>query len=405
MFHYWKAIFQIAWVMSFRASSFSVSILRIAAITLAISLAVMLSTLALVSGFQSTISGKLYAIWGNYRVLPTTSNNESMGEYYGFERNMDLEQSLNKAHIKYDIFSSVFVICQTTLGAEGMVMKSFFKSNRWDEFLVEKINEPMDTTAYTIHISKTFATQYKLKLGDALYIHSAANTPTNTRIRKMKITGIYHTGILEYDKKVIHCPTHILQKMHILGIGGYEVFLSPHTHFEEREKLNHLFYTMPIEWSGIAIEKLLPDLFDWIEYAKSTEYLFVSILSILIFMNLVTSFLLFVVDRSKMIGVLLAIGYSKTIIRKIIFVCGFLWSMVGMSVGIVLSLLFLWGQKKFGWIQLNAEVHYLELAMVDINVQDWLIVIVCVWLVCMLGLWMPAYIASRFNPGKILRFN
>jgi lipoprotein-releasing system permease protein len=109
--------------------------------------------------------------------------------------------------------------------------------------------------------------------------------------------------------------------------------------------------------------------------------------------------------RSNFIGLMKAMGATNWSIRKI-FLNQMGWLIVrgmiiGNSIGLGLCII----QKKWGVIQLDPEVYYLDLVPVSLNVTYVLILNACTLIVCLSALLIPSIVITRMNPVKSIKFN
>jgi len=111
-----------------------------------------------------------------------------------------------------------------------------------------------------------------------------------------------------------------------------------------------------------------------------------------------------VLERVKDIGILKTIGAKSKEIRHIFLLEGLLVAFTGLIIGIGISLLFYWLQITYQIIPLSEENYYMSTAPVEPHLLDFIIVSIVTILLCALASWMPARIAAKTDPVKVLSF-
>jgi lipoprotein-releasing system permease protein len=125
-------------------------------------------------------------------------------------------------------------------------------------------------------LSEALAKQLKVKTNGSLilYFLSAPERP-----RKVKIKGIYETGLEELDKLFILAEIGWVQKMNgwtADSLGTYEIFFKNKQNLQE--KTEALAKTMPPEWRIQPVTEIYPALFDWMTMLDRNIVIFISLL-------------------------------------------------------------------------------------------------------------------------------
>jgi lipoprotein-releasing system permease protein len=111
-----------------------------------------------------------------------------------------------------------------------------------------------------------------------------------------------------------------------------------------------------------------------------------------------------VLERTKDIGILKTMGAKNKVIRKIFLLEGLFVAVSGLIFGIAISLLFYWLQANYGIIPLSEENYYMSTAPVEPHLLDFIIVSAVTIFLCALASWLPARIAAKTDPIKVLTF-
>ena len=151
--------------------------------------------------------------------------------------------------------------------------------------------------------------------------------------------------------------------------------------------------------------KKSPAIFDWLDLQDINEKVILLLMLLVSVINMVTTLMILIIDRSKMIGILKVLGMPNWGIRKVFLYnasyligLGLLW---GNLIG--LSLLFI--QKYFKLFPLNPDTYYVSEAPVYINWDYIILLNIGTFIACLLMLIIPSVIVSKISPVKAIRFD
>lgn len=392
--------------------SFSRFVIRLSVSATIISVMVMIITLAFASGFQKTISEKVFSFWGHVRVANYEATRVSIAEETPILRNDSITDLINIVPgIKsIQAYATKNALLRTAESIEGVLFKgvdSDYNFRNIDQFLVKGrwINFTDSSYSSEINLSEKMARELKLDVNDQLLIYFIQSGGESPRPRKLTITGIYKTGIEEYDNLIALGDIRLIQRLNdwkAEQIGGYEVVLNDYRQMEEISE--EIMYKIPIEYRSIPISDVFPNIFDWLYLQNQTIIIVLIIMVIIAVLNLITCLLILVLERTRMIGLLKALGASNPTIQKIFLFHGAIISVVGLAGGNILGLLVCWLQQKYGFIKLPEEAYYISQAAVDIVWWQIIVVNILTFIICFLILLIPTIIVRNIQPAKAIQF-
>lgn len=395
-----------------QSRSFSRFIIRLSIGATIISVMVMILTLAFASGFQQTISNKIFSFWGHIRIQNFEAVKVSIAEETPISKNDTVLQLKNKvAGIQtIQAYATKNAILKATESIEGVMFKgieSGYNFKNIDQFLVDGrwINFNDSTYSNEINLSQSIANQLKLKVNDQLIVYFIQPGGAAPRPRKLRVSGIFKTGIEEYDKVIALCDLRLIQRLNDWSpdqIGGYEIFVDDYTKMEATSE--EIFNNIPIRLKSSTIKEIFPNIFDWLGLQDQTIYMVIIIMVAIAILNLVTCLLILVLERTRMIGVMKAIGASNFTIQKIFLYQGAIITLAGLFFGNILGLLISYLQDKFGFIPLPEDAYYISQAAVNIVWWQVLAVNIGTFLVCFLVLIIPTFIIKQIQPVRAIQF-
>lgn len=392
--------------------SFSRFVIRLSVTATVISVMVMIVTLAFAGGFQKTISEKVFSFWGHIRIHNFEAQRVSIAEETPITRNdsvTDLIKTFPEVKT-IQAYATKNAILKTSENIEPVQFKgveSNYDFKNIDKFLVKGNWIKFSDTTYSnqIVLSETMANELKLDVGDQLLIFFIQSGGASPRPRKLSISGIYKTGIEEYDKIIAIGDLKLIQRLNSWSddqVGGYEVFLKDYTQMDRVSE--DIMFRLPIDLKSSTIQQIFPNIFDWLYLQNKTIAIVLIIMVIIATLNLVTCLLILVLERTRMVGVLKAIGAQNGMIQRIFLYHGTLISIGGLIGGNLLAFLICWLQQKYGFITLPEDAYYISKAAVDLVWWQVLLVNIITFIVCFLVLMIPTLIVKRIQPVRAIQF-
>jgi lipoprotein-releasing system permease protein len=392
--------------------SFSRFIIRLAIAATAISVAAMIVTIGFTNGFQHAISEKIFDFWGHIRVQHFEPNKVSIAEELPIRKNDTVYTTLKKNPDVETVqaFATKNAILKTNESIEGVLFKGieknyafknlqpFLLEGRWPSFPDSSYSNDIVLSAYT-------AKQLNLKLNDPILVFFIQSDGSQPRVRKLQVCGIYKTGIEDYDKIIAIGDLRLIQRLNDWKndeIGGYEIFLKDYKKMDSVN--NDIFYQLPQMWNSRTMREIYPNIFDWLNLQDKTIAIVIIIMIIVAVLNLITCLLILVLERTRMVGVLKAIGAPDRMIQNIFLYNATLITIGGILIGNVIVLLFCWLQNKYGLISLPEETYYISKAVIDIEWWHVVLVNAGTLLVCFFVLIIPTFIVKRVQPVKAIQF-
>ena len=373
----------------------------------------MIVALALVNGFQETVSNKVFSFSGHIRVQYKQALRGPVTEEIPIERSANAETVFKKdPRVKsMHPYATRYAILKNVDAMEGVLLKGlnkefdfnllkpFLKEGRWINFNDSSYSREIIVSAHT-------AKQLQVKLHDKMFIYFIRPDGT-LRPDRLDVVGIYKTGIDDYDKNISIGDLKLIRRLNDWKeneIGGYEVFL---TDFNKMEKVSEDLYAMtdfPETWDTQPIRSIYPNIFDWLNLQDLTRNVLIGFMGGVALINLITCLIILVLERIRMVGVLKALGATDWMVQKIFLRHSILITSAGIALGALFGLALLYIQKSTGFIKLKEEAYYMSEAAVKIIWWQVLVVCVLTFLVSLLVLMIPTYIVKRVKPVKAIQF-
>ncbi len=390
---------------------------------------------ALINGFKKEISQKIFDFWGHIQI--TDAFITPSFEAIPIEYDPDLIDSLYDIdHVYYGEQREVFGIrinsrrTKRTKGGvrlayryvqypgvitanddfEGLILKGVgedFNPDFFQEYLVEgrgiSLSDSTPTTEITI--SQITANRLHLSVDQQVIIHFIRDGRQIPR--RFQVVGIYKTGLAEYDRKIAFVHLDHLQRVlqwNPNQVSGVEILLDD---IDDLNVINDYIYqdVLPPEIYTQTVRERSSSIFDWLDLQNINETIILSLMLIVCVVNMITTMLILILERTNMIGILKALGSNNWQVRQIfvrqssrILIRGLL---MGNILGITLGFL----QKHFELVKLREEDYYLAVAPIQFDIPMIILINIGTLIVTILFLILPSYLISRISPSKAIRFS
>ena len=387
---------------------------RIATIGIALGLAVMLISVAVVIGFKNEIRNKTIGFGGHIQISNFDNNNT-------YEMNpIKADKALIKKITAIDgvkhvqRFATKPGIIKTDTEFQGIVVKgidtgfdwNFFKSN-----LVEgKILDVSGTTpSNQVVLSKYLANLLGLKLGDSFYTYFIQD---QVRARKFKIVGIYSTNFIEYDKLFILADMRQVQALNDWSpesFSGLEVLITDFNRIDEvgdavYDATANKFNKDGSAYSTQTIKQLNPQIFSWLDLLNMNVWVILILMLAVAGFNMISGLLILILERTNMIGILKSMGATDWSVRKVFLYHSAFLIGKGMLWGNVIGLSLCAIQYFTGVIPLDPQAYYVSTVPICFNWLYILLLNVGTLVASLLMMIGPSYLITKITPAKIIRY-
>jgi lipoprotein-releasing system permease protein len=257
-------------------------------------------------------------------------------------------------------------------------------------------------------VGKELAVTSSLRLGDVIQLISpqGKRTPIGAipRVQNFRIVGIFKCGMYEFDANLVYMELSQAQKFFELGDGvtGIEV------------TLNDIYYAPKL---GARIESALgppfwtrtwkdmySNLFHALRLEKFAMFVILTFIVLVAAFNIIISLIMLVMEKSRDIAILKALGATSDRIRRIFIVQGMVVGIVGTALGALAGIAGSALLARYPIIELPPEIYTISALPVSVEPLDVLIICVVALTICFLATLYPSLRAARLEPVEALRY-
>jgi lipoprotein-releasing system permease protein len=384
-------------------------IINIALAGIAISVSVMILSIAIVTGFQNEIREKIIGFGGHI----TISNFQSTDGFETIPISTDQPfypelDTLDKVS-NIQVYANKTGILKTKEEILGIVLKGIGSDFDWTffkEYLVDgdTLTFNDSTKSNNVVISQKIANKMDLNVGDNfLVFFIRKNKP---RPRKFTITGIYATSLEGFDDLFIIGDIRHIQRLNGWNedqVGGFEINLKKYEDLDEID--DFVFNNIPFEYKTTTIINRNQNLFGWLDLQDINVTIIIGLMILVSGINMASALLIMILDRTRMIGIFKSMGATNASIRKLflyiatyLMIVGLFWgNLIGLSLALI--------QKYFKILTLPAETYYLTHIPINIELGSIILLNIFTLLICLVMLIAPTYIVTRISAVDAIKLD
>jgi lipoprotein-releasing system permease protein len=390
-----------------RKQAFISVITFISALGVTIGVMALIIAIALITGFQNDVQEKILGSTSHIMV-----KNYSEGGIADYD---PLISQINKVE---GIVSASPVILEKAfligpINSEGVMFRGIdfsleMESSPWLRNL--EIGEIPDPGAMRdgILLGRDLAFSLGAVVGGGIEVLTAATrlSPLGAlpKRKKFEVTGLFQTGLYEFDSNAALVSLETAQKMFNLGNRINVIHIRVRDIFQAPKVAERIKEFLPPETYAITWMELNRSLFSALKLEKQLMFFTITLIVFVAALNIIATLILMVMEKTRDIGILIAMGATSRHIRKIFFLQGAMIGIIGTAMGTVLGLVWCWLANTFELIKVPQEIYQIPFVPFRIQPLDLLAIVGITLLISFLSTLFPAHRASRVDPVDALKY-
>lgn len=415
--------------------------IRIAILGIAIGLAVMVVTVAIIVGFKREIRRKVTSLDAHLQVVALTDNRTAEAQPLVVDDSLRATVMRVPGVTRVRTFSTK--LCELKTDSDFLAVAMLGVDGGMPG--ADGSNDSGATAAAapsTVILSRSIAERLRLGVGDrvqAYFVHRddgadglSFDSRTSVRTRRLTVGGLYETHFSEYDRHVVLVSPALLS-----DVNGWDILLSPdddaeadteattradgaevaaglQVFIDDFDRLSEVHEALLTALAGrtdrrgtpyyvLSAEQLHPQVFGWLALLDTNVWVILGLMAVVAAFTMISGLLIIILERTATIGVLKALGASDALLRRVfLYVAlfltakGLLW---GNLIGIGLCLV----QLAWHPLALDPESYYLEYVPIALEAGHVVLLNVGTLLLTLLVLLGPTAVVARITPTRAIR--
>jgi lipoprotein-releasing system permease protein len=390
-----------------RKQAFISVITLISVLGIAIGVAALVIAIALITGFQGDVQDKI--LGATSHVMVSDLGGRGLEDYRGLAAKVRALPGVESATPV--VYSTVLI---TGVGeSSGALVKGI-------DFDEERAASPWLRKLEAGEIPKAGGARDGLLLGRELALHIGAQvgdivdvvTASSTlsplglmpKRKRFLVTGLFNTGLYEFDSSTALVAIGVAQKL--FGLEGRASYI--------QVKLKDIFAAPRI---GEEIKALMPaavyittwmelnkSLFSALKLEKNIMFLTITLIVIVAALNIIATLILMVMEKTRDIGILMAIGATPAMINRVFFYQGALIGVIGTACGAVLGLVWCGLANAFKLIRIPVDIYQISYVPFRMRPLDLALIVGVTLLISFVSTLFPARRAAKVDPAVALKY-
>jgi len=383
-------------------------LIRIAIAGVALSITVMMLSVMIVTGFQRAISSKVVGFSGHLQVSRYDANQ-------GLESSpISLQQTIYTDPAEMDVvehiqpYATKAGMLKTEDQIEGIVLKGIWTDYDWSRFSGELLRGhwPRITDSVRsdeIIISSRLASRLLLDTGSIARAYFISGENGMLRGRRFVVSGIYQTGMEEFDRMYILGDIRHVQRLNgwdSLMVSGFELFLKPGA--DVRRAGEEIYRMLPYDVDARTVFQIFPHIYDWLKLQDMNVAVILTLMILVASITMISALLIIILERISLIGVLKALGASGAMVRRIFILQAVRIIASGLLIGNAVALAVAFLQLRLGFLKLDQESYYVSEVPIYLDATALILLNVAAMALCLLAMLIPTAMISRILPVRVI---
>jgi lipoprotein-releasing system permease protein len=368
----------------------------------AVGVAALILALGIVRGFSQEIEGKLMEVGAHLRVVSYTDDPLSNAASL-----QDQLESYDAVRTVKPVAEGVVIARAGADAIEGLVVQG---TNTLPAAVRRSTAQPDRARPEGVLLSTSIAERFGTGPGERLTLfaldrQAQGGVALQPRVQQYTIDATYTTSLDFIDNTVLFMgltEARGLLELSENQVSRFELTLHDVNAIESTAETMREDLSFPA--AVRTVYQQYAGLFAWINLQQNIIPLVISTIVIVAAFNIVGTLLMMMLEKTREIGVLMSMGLSARGVQRVFLVLGAVIGCTGSAIGGALAVGAGWVQQTYGVIPLPADAYYMDTAPMALYASDVLLVTSVAIVLCIAAAYLPARVASRIDPVRVIRF-
>lgn len=369
---------------------------------------VLIVVIAVMTGFQSELKKRILGIESHIMVM---RYNEWIDHY---QKDLDIIDAVpGVASAAPYVYAQGMV--RSSGGLSAIVLKGVDPQRTavqvnvaGDKTIKQLLSDNSSRVEAGIVLGKVLAEKLKAGVGDGLLVMVVGSNKADSRVlpqlQRLKVVGLFDTGMHQYDGSLGFMNIHRLQKMVDVGDLATGIEVKVHNVDDVDTISRNILSALGLEYWATTWKQMHRNLFSMLALQKIMMFVILTLIIIVAAFNIASALIMMVKEKVRDIAILRVMGASSKSIRLIFLSKGMVIGMTGIAMGACAGLFLCLILAQYPFIELPGDVYFLTTLPVKIALSDLAVIFIGTFVICMLASFYPALKAARMKPVDGIRY-
>ena len=387
-----------------------ITVLSIAGVTVGVM--ALIVVIAVMTGFEYDLKSRILGVESHIVIM---RHNGPFSDYRNILEHVENTDGVEAA----TPFINSQVILRSSLSLSGAVLRGIDPDSadrvikNLDKVSLKNLKETdqrksTSITMPAIILGKELAKNLGVMQGDPVHLISPrgmispiGHIPT---MKRFKVAGLFESGMYEYDRSLAYMHIKDAQKILRMGdsVNGIEVRVNDI--YNARNIAGRIVKELGFQYWARDWMQMNQNLFSALKLEKTVMFIILALIVLVAAFNIASTLIMMVMEKTKDIAILKAMGATNKSIRKIFVFKGIVIGSIGTILGVCLGFILCTVLKYYQFIELPGDVYYITTLPVKLELLDVVIIASAAMAISFLATLYPARQASKLDPVEAIRY-
>ncbi len=387
-----------------------ITVLSIAGVTVGVM--ALIVVIAVMTGFEYDLKSRILGVESHIVIM---RHNGPFSDYRNILEHVENTDGVEAA----TPFINSQVILRSSLSLSGAVLRGIDPDSadrvikNLDKVSLKNLKETDQRKSTSIAmpaiiLGKELAKNLGVMQGDPVHLISPrgmispiGHIPT---MKRFKVAGLFESGMYEYDRSLAYMHIKDAQKILRMGdsVNGIEVRVNDI--YNARNIAGRIVKELGFQYWARDWMQMNQNLFSALKLEKTVMFIILALIVLVAAFNIASTLIMMVMEKTKDIAILKAMGATNKSIRKIFVFKGIVIGSIGTILGVCLGFILCTVLKYYQFIELPGDVYYITTLPVKLELLDVVIIASAAMAISFLATLYPARQASKLDPVEAIRY-
>lgn len=387
-----------------------ITILSIAGVTVGVM--ALIVVIAVMAGFESDLKSRILGVESHIVIM---RNSGPFSDYRNILEHVENTDGVEAA----TPFINTQIILRSSLSVSGAVLRGIDPDSadrvikNLDKVSLKNLKETDQRESTSISmpaiiLGKQLAKNLGVMHGDPVYLISPkgmvspiGHIPT---MKQFKVAGLFESGMYEYDRSLAYIHIKDAQKILRMGdsVNGIEVRVNDI--YNAGNIAGKIVKGLGFQYWARDWMQMNQNLFSALKLEKTVMFIILALIVLVAAFNIASTLIMMVMEKTKDIAILKAMGATDKSIRKIFVFKGIAIGSIGTILGVCLGFILCTVLKYYQFIELPGDVYYITTLPVKLELLDVVMIASAAMAISFLATLYPARQASKLDPVEAIRY-